>query len=180
MKSEKRASTFFVFIHLIVIFIFASCLSGRTTKESDSVVYIPNPVTKATPRQIMEGLGVEFLVPLNATDISYSIIADKIAQMSFIWINARCCARIQSTSQLEDISGMYYEWNKEEPCRIGWCDGVVKLLDKENSDESTGVCLWYDAAPGLMYSLSMEGNANVDNLTNLAQQIYKTTQKEVP
>ena len=72
-----------------------------------------------------------------------------------------------------DISGMYYDWTAtNDTWKVQHCDALNMSYISETEDDVM-VTLWYDAAPGLMYSLSAAGNdLNGLDLTVLADQIY--------
>jgi hypothetical protein len=83
-------------------------------------------------------------------------------------------AREQVTGDnAEDISGMYYDWTaKLDDCKVGYCDAQSMSYISETEDDVMAV-LWFDAAPGLMYSLSAVG-ADLNGLDPLAvaEQIF--------
>ena len=86
-------------------------------------------------------------------------------------------ARIKSADAFEDISGLYYDWADELPCVIGRCDGVCRRAITD--DGMTDVCLWYDALPGLMYSVSASGaDLNGFDIQAAAEQVYLPMQAE--
>lgn len=147
-------------------------------KKSGGSLAIPNPMKKSSDAELMELLGMSFAVPMKAEDIHYSIVADKMAQMDFTYNGHQCVARIRGSSQFEDISGFFYDWENEGVVRIGWCDGEVKY--NVVGDDVCGICLWWDAAPGLMYSLGMRTGATPELLQQLAEEVYVVTQGEVP
>lgn len=152
-----------------IYFIFLGIKNKDKTELS-----IPNPMSKASPEILINQLGVSFLVPQGAKDVSYHIISDKIAQMTFSIEDTKVSARIQPSNQFEDISGMYYNWTFQEDCNIGWCQG--KLFLTTSDKKNIGLCLWYDVVPGLMYSLSIDSNATKEQLIQLAHAVYKPAQ----
>jgi len=116
-------------------------------------VGLANPWEETTAGELARFPGVTFGVPEGAEDIDYLLLReDALAEMQFTWYDLRYCARIKPASAFEDISGLYYDWTHEMPCRIGWCEGVDRRFLGE--DEAVDVCLWYDAVSGLMYSVS--------------------------
>jgi hypothetical protein len=44
------------------------------------------------------------------------------------------------------------------------------------SDSAKGICLWYDAAPGLMHCVYMSANADIDTLAALADELFVPVQ----
>ncbi|MBR5672019.1 MAG: hypothetical protein IKX02_01090, partial [Spirochaetales bacterium] len=89
---------------------------------------MPNPVVESSFEEIQEKLGITFGIPKDAENIYYSIIAGDLAQMDFIWQEAECTARIKASTstELEDISGFYYEWDKEIELPVGYNSATAR------------------------------------------------------
>ena len=138
---------------IIALLLCVACVFGCQASSSQSE--LPNPMKESDPDEILEKLGVALLVPEGAEEVKYFIISDKTAEMQFRLNGSACTARIQAESELTDISGMYYDWSATENCSIGWCEG--KLMSASDGGNPVSCCLWYDAVPGLMYSLSVVG-----------------------
>ena len=159
-----------------VVVMICSCSSKKsftTGASRQAVVGMPNPIRESTQAEILELLGIAFAVPESASDIRYAIIANETAQVDFMWRNAKCTCRVQPSSELElkDISGFYYIWKNEADVQVGYNDAKAKWTTDE-SGESVGICIWWDAAPGIMYSVSMKKNASKENLVELANAVY--------
>lgn len=137
---------------------------------------LANPWEEMTAEQLTEAAGVSFGVPEGAENVVYRYLrSENLAEMQFTREGGAYCARIQplalKAGELADISGMYYEWEQEEEVTVGYCTGSLALArDGENMVER---CLWYDLAPGLMYSLTVT-EADVDglDLTAIAEQVF--------
>jgi hypothetical protein len=112
-----------------------------------------------------------------AGEVSYYIINDETAEMRFTMDTTRFTARIKPSAGFEDISGMYYDWTAtNDTWKVQHCDARTMSYISKTEDDAM-VTLWYDAAPGLMYSLSAAGNdLNGLDLPVLADQIYIPTQ----
>lgn len=137
-----------------------------------------NPWTDTTAEGIQQNLGLSFNEPEGAENTVYRMLEQQsIAEMQFDWAGAECTARIQPTAEFVDISGMHYEWSAQEDCWISWCEG--KILQTKSDDAEIALCLWFDAAPGLMYSLSASASSleNVDVL-QLSELVYLPAQGE--
>lgn len=147
------------------------CFAGL----AEDMMRTANPWTLTTAEELMQTLGVEFGVPEDAENVVYRMLeSENLAEMQFGWRDAEYSARIKPAAVFEDISGFYYRWNAEETCEIGWCEGRIM-----RTDEAT-VCLWYDAAPGLMYSVGTVAPADAEvDIRALAEMIYIPTQGEV-
>lgn len=114
---------------------------------------LANPWVETTAEGLMESQGVEFGIPEGATNVVYRMMEEpQMAEMDFTWEDLDYTARIAPTDGFEDISGLYYEWIDEMECTVDRCEGVVRrAMDEEMTVD---VCLWYDVATGLMYSVS--------------------------
>ena len=157
---------------LLLPFLLSLGCRKNQTELPDSVVGLPNPVVESTFKEIQDKLGVTFGIPKDAENTNYSIIADSLAQMNFIWQEAECTARIQASKsiELEDISGFYYEWDKVVELPVGYNTAIARwtIID----GQTIGICIWQDIVPGLTYSVSMRQNATLENLFILANAIY--------
>ena len=133
---------------------------------------MPNPIVESSSEEIQEKLGIKFGIPKDAENIYYSIIAGELAQMDFTWQKAECTARIKAstTTEQEDISGYYFEWDKEVELPVGYNSAKARwsVID----GQTVGICIWQDIVPGLTYSVSMKQNATLENLFILANAVY--------
>ena len=152
------------FLLLLPLFLLPGCKQKQ--------VEIRNPVVESSFEEIQEKLGITFGIPKDAENIFYSIIAGNLAQMDFTWQNSDCTARIKTSAstELEDISGFYYEWEKEVQLPVGYNSATARWI--ESDGETIGICIWQDIVPGLTYSVSMRQNATLENLFILANAVY--------
>ncbi len=94
-----------------------------------------------------------------------------MAEMTFMLNGAACTCRIWSTGApadgLRNISGMDYEWASEDTAVVAGNDAELYWIQGEQ-----GIALWYDDAPGLMYSLAVDAGASRDSLILLAKELY--------
>lgn len=108
--------------------------------------------TDSTAEEVMTAVGVRFNVPAEAENVSYRV-RESAAEMNFTVRGVEYAARIQPTASFENISDYAFEpWAIEDDCMVGWCDAKVMLAQADG--KIIALCLWYDAAPGLMYSVS--------------------------
>lgn len=140
---------------------------------------MPNPMRPSSAAEIEQTIGVRFAVPDGAADLRYTIIAGKTAQMDFNWHGAECTARIEPCGdiKLRDISGFYYEWKNKKVVRVGYNKAFVQWTEDEKGN-MVGICIWHDAAPGIMYSVSMKQLASPETLSELSNAIYIPMQGE--
>ncbi len=145
---------------------------------------LANPWTDLTAEQLEQASGVAFGVPEGAENVLYRYLpAEGLAEMQFTWNGGEYAARILPVAlqegQLMNISGMYFAWENEEAVTIGRCPGTIGQAQC-GSEDWAELCLWYDMAPGLMYSLSVS-TTDIDglDLTAIAEQVYIPMQGEV-
>ena len=138
-------------------------------------LYTANPWEDMTAEQLEAASGLRFTLPQDAENPAWRYMrSENLAEMWFTMNDGEYCARIQPMAPVEgemtDISGMYYTWENEEKVRIGDCDGTI--AQARDGDGWVERCLWYDAAKGLQYSLTVIA-ADVDglDLTAVAEQI---------
>ncbi|MBQ6215385.1 MAG: hypothetical protein IJJ67_08210 [Oscillospiraceae bacterium] len=164
---------------LIVLSLFAVfCSACGQAPQAEDNTGLPNPLKETDAEGIMQTLGLEFGVPEGAGEVSYYIINDETAEMRFTVDTARFTARIKPSAEFEDISGMYYDWTATDDTRkVQHCNARNMSYLSETEDDVM-VTLWYDTAPGLMYSLSaVDNDLNGLDLQVLANQIFIPVQE---
>ncbi len=149
---------------LIPLLLFCGCRKNQ--------VEMPNPIVESSFEEIQQKLGITFGIPKDAENIYYSIIAGNLAQADFNWQEAECTARVKASTstELEDISGYYYKWDKEVELPVGYNSATARwsVID----GQTVGICIWQDIVPGLTYSVSMKQNATLENLFILANAVF--------
>jgi hypothetical protein len=142
-----------------------------TIKAAEPAVSaLPNPVRESSPQEILDTLGVSFAIPDRALDARYFIIdADggALAQAIFTLDGAEITYRIRPGDKFEDISGVYETWTSTETVEINLLSGEASV-----NGAGQGICLWYDTAPGLMYSIYMSSGADIGALTAAANELF--------
>lgn len=141
-------------------------------------VQIANPWREVTADELMQTVGVRFGVPEGAENVMYMLLETQgLAEMQFMHQGVEYNARIVPAAEFTDISGAYYDWPGEEACEIGWCAG--KVMTAEDEGRTVSLCLWYDAAPGLMYSLFAAAPDGVQlDMLSIAAAVYIPAQDE--
>jgi len=158
-----------VFLCMALVF----CAPAAVYAQSAPVFW-----TDSTEEEIMNAVGVRFHVPAEAENLAYQI-GGSAAQMRFTLNGVNYTARIQPTGSFENISDLEFDpWAIEADCMIGWCEARAMMTQQD--DGIFALCLWYDAAPGLMYSVS----ACVDELRGLdiqraAESVFEPLQHDV-
>lgn len=145
---------------LCAAFIFGSAAAFDKTEKSagTSVIGMANPWTETDPAGLMETLGLQFDVPEGAEKVVYRMLeSDKLAEMQFELYGMPFTARIKPAgTELEDISGLYYDWEYEETMKGDFTRRWYQEEHKKthDGDDIVEVYLWFDIVPGLTYSLS--------------------------
>lgn len=154
--------------------ILAGC-GTKPVERSGATACIPSPLRETDPDGLMEQLGLRFGTVDNAENVMYFVVADTLGEMDFTVDGIDLCARVQPATEFTDISGMYYDFETEEDIAVGSCSG--KRLYHEGENESAEIILWFDTAPGIMYSLSGQGEdlSGID-FTAIAEQVYSPMQ----
>ena len=152
---------------LCLMMALALCLAG-------TALAIANPWVETTPSEIADAIGAAFGIPGGAEDIAYSLMPDSpLAEMRFTLDRMAYTARIQPAEAFVDISGLYYEWEAEAPCVIGFMEGLEQRAEIEPGGETIVLCQWYDSDMKLMYSLSATGTVPDDfDIIPVAAAIY--------
>ncbi len=119
---------------------------------------IANPWTITDKDGFAEKAGIDLNIPEDAANVVYSVMKDPdsgsiLGNVNFdigeLEYNVRC----QHTDELEDISGLYYDWESEEECTVSGCKGVRKTAEDENC--KVEVCQWFDDEAGVSYSVAV-------------------------
>ena len=151
--------------------------SGFVGYRMETDFQLANPWENVTQEELTQAAGVRFGVPEGAENILYRYLeSEGLAEMQFTLDGDEYCARIQPAAleagELMNISGMYFAWENEEEISVGSCRGTLAQA-QTGSEDWVELCQWYDAAPGLMYSLAVY-TTEVDglDLTAVAEQVY--------
>ena len=158
---------------LMLVCTLTACGESKT-EETPST--IPNPMVESDAEGVKQALGFELAVPEGAENVHYFIISDEMEELHFTLDGLDYVARLKASAEFEDISGMYYEWTDTQEDNIGSC--LYKFMRYCGDEGDVELCLWYDAAPGLMYSLSTS-DSSLDgfDITAIARQVYAPMQK---
>lgn len=140
---------------LIALMLFALFALPSSALAAETGIAQPDLFWYETDAEgVMESVGVRFGVPSDAENVVYRLPEDnRMAEMQFTLNGIAHVARIQPTAAFENISGVQYaEWAISDDCMIGWCEAQAMMT--RDGENIVALCLWYDAAPGLMYSVT--------------------------
>ena len=155
--------------------------SGFVGYSADGGIGLANPWVDMTEEELTQVAGLTLGVPEGAEDIVYRWLeSERLAEMQFKLDGDEFCARVKPAAlgegELMDISGMYFAWENEESVTIRYCHGSIAQA-KTGSEDWVELCLWYDAAPGLMYSLSVyTTEPDGLDLTAIAEMVFVPVQ----
>ena len=168
---------------LMFIFVFTACSgkpetnidlqSGQTDNltSSDFISGVVNPLVESDSNGIMQQLGFALCLPDGAENVKYFILSGDTEELRFTHNGLAYTARLKATAGSEDISGMYYKWTNTLDDELEGCK--CKMMRYNGDKGDIDVCLWYDAASGLMYSLTTS-DSSLDgfDITAMALQVY--------
>ena len=167
---------------VLVLMIAASLVSCKSkTNETAGApaesAAIANPMVETDEAGFVEKTGISLKVPKGATNVKYFVIDNTLGEMRFTLDGMEFTARAKSTAAFEDISGMYYTWDVEDDAKVDRCE--AKCRRHIGSDKTIDVICWFDAAPGISYSLSTEGK-DLDgfDIIAIAEQVFEPMQGE--
>ncbi len=131
------------------------------TDETEGYAGMANPWEETDAEGFVQTLGLELNVPEGAENVSCRMLKeDGLGEIGYILNGIDYIARIKASGSWEDISGLLYgnNWEKEEECKVDYCEGITRQV----KDETLGImiknCMWFDAVPGIMYSLTAEAD----------------------
>lgn len=162
---------------LIMILCVVFCLvlmTGCKTKEQKAG--LGNPWVETKSDGLITELGLDMDLPEGAEDAVYRVNkTEGLGEIKFKLNGMDFTARIKATPAFEDISGLYYTWEQEEPCKISWCEG--KILRAKDGENTVDACLWCDIVPGISYSLStIAPDLDGFDITAIAEEIFRPMQ----
>ena len=164
---------------LALVLSLALLLVGGAFAEGEA--QIANPWVELPQDKLTETTGLSLNLPEGAQDAVYRWMeSEQLVEMQFTLDGDEYCARVQPAALAEgevmNIAGMYFEWESEEEISIGHCPGTLSLAQADGEDW-VELCLWYDVAPGLMYSLSVyTTDPDGLDLTAVAEMVYEPMQ----
>lgn len=132
-----------------------------------------------TASQILRSTGLDVTVaPESAENVTYNAFFFEdltVAETTFVMDGITYAYRMAATLEIEedfaDISGMKGPFGQNAMGKVSWCD--AKLSFHEGGQ---GKIIWFDVAPGILYSLSVESGASADLLQRTAVQLFEPAQ----
>lgn len=159
-----------VLMSATVLFSLAACASQNKEAETaaaDSEMYISgmaNPWVDSDRAGVLEATGFDLAAPADAANIAYSYMPGTgMAQMNYTQNGSMWVIRVQPSDKLEDISGIYCEWNNIFETEVAGMEAIEYSYVSGTEDgfadstDCTRVINWYDAQNSAVYSLSVTG-----------------------
>lgn len=136
-------------------------------EPEEPLVGVPNPMEEyATLEELQDKIGMLIHIPYSAADPEYYLIAGELADVRYYYEAQPYQLRLKKTEALEDISGVYAEWDSVDTLTWEELEYSVSL-----SSDGTGLSQWYDAAAGYSYCIYMPENATKEALRDMTQSI---------
>ena len=155
-----------IILCIVCFCLFSVVMSGCGTindlkTEGKNIVGMTNPWTDIDAGQAAKAAGFAFAVPENADKTNFRILKAKdLVEMNFIISNAKCTARTRPSENMEDISGMFYDWEMERKSTILGLS-VNERFAKEGLKYISSF-LWHDQKKGRTYSMSCVCDGSVN------------------
>lgn len=164
-------------------------LQSDDSGESQDEVFVgmANPWQEGDKQSMLDATGIELDAPDGAEQVIYRYMTDgTMAELQFNYDGNDWTYRAQPAAEFTDISGMYYEWNEESDGEVSGRAAKFYAYSDASEDAETiddvnyvMVVNWFDAVPGIMYSLSAEGkDLNGMDIQVYAEDIFVPVQGE--
>ena len=166
----------------IAAMMMAATITGCGNKADGT--YIGNPWRECSEEEARENCEGLFKLPEEDLVCGWTIMdsaadPDKnvgpMVQLDFRYAGYDYSARAQQgVAETEDISGMYYDWNKEEDATLeNWGNIQAKIKYYDGEDEDARVITWYDSKIGTSYCLDVAGDDLGDlDITAVAENMH--------
>ena len=155
MSNLGKLLTFVIFLFSV----FSVGCKGNTEgqsfeqKRGNFIAGMPNPWTDIDAKAASEAAGFAFAVPENADKVIFRLLnSENLTEMDFYLHDTKCTARTKPSKGLEDISGMWYGWEKEKKSTVLGFPGKERFAKNDSNAVSSG--LWHNKKKGRTYSLS--------------------------
>lgn len=153
---------------------FAACAARPPAPgPTETAAQLPNPVVDVPDASAFSKLGVAIGAPQGAEDVSYSIIAGKIAQILFAYGGRGYTYRAAKTD--EDISGVYETFDDNMLSTVVDADGYsVEVTTRTiGGGENGALASWTCGAA--QYTLYTGDAANADDVAALSALLAAST-----
>ena len=201
-KFFMTASALVLAASMVVCF----CACGDKEAAQDEKADMPNPVHECeNADEIVKATGLDIDAPEGAEDVEFSYIeagddgAGPVAQVLFTLDGQEYCYRCKATDEISlcggdgteasseklhksleeqtnigaELAGIYCDWESAGTAKVGNREAVFGVSEGEE-----GFVAWLDTAPGILYSLSVDKNADRQMLLSVAEKCFVPMQEE--
>ena len=175
---KKRLVTF------IIAAMGLTLIACGSKEEIYENTWIANPWVDSNRAEVLEATGFDMVAPEGSVNVIYSYMpSEGMAQMNYNFDNVMWVYRIKPTETLEDISGIYLEWNYTGETKVAGMDAMEYsyVSGEQEGDyidnlDCTRVVNWFDAKNKVTYSLSvMGGDLNGMDTNVFAEDLFYLT-----
>lgn len=132
-----------------------------------------------TASQILRATGLDVTVaPKAAENITYNAfllngltVAETTFQIGGVTYTYRMAGTMELQEEFEDISGQDGPYQQIATGKVFWCRAKLSF-----NEDGQGKILWFDLAPGILYSLTMDSGATKEALLDMANSLFEPTQ----
>ena len=147
-------------------------LSKAASEEAaPEAASVANPMrSAASEEELQTELGIRIAAPSDASDKSFYIITNKVAQIDYTDTDGRRCTYRASAGEGQDISGIYYELRDEEELDIEGISVSLGFADISEPETASAALLEW-SMEGSSYSLWIEGCESRDEASAEASEL---------
>lgn len=132
-----------------------------------------------TASQILRATGLDVTVaPKAAENITYNAfllngltVAETTFQIGDVTYAYRMAGTMELLEDFEDVSGQDGPYQQIAAGKVFWCRAKLSF-----NEDGQGKILWFDLAPGILYSLTMDSDASEEALLDMANSLFEPTQ----
>ena len=132
-----------------------------------------------TASQILRATGLNVTVaPKAAENITYNAfllngltVAETTFQIGGVTYAYRMAGTMDLQEEFDDISGQDGPYQQIAAGKVFWCRAKLSF-----NEDGQGKILWFDLAPGILYSLTMDSDASEEALLDMANSLFEPTQ----
>lgn len=181
-------------ISLLMALVLSMSLVFAGCGDKESSTGMPNPMTEVDEQGLIDATGIDMPAPEGAEDVQYFVIEGSdmtMGEMRFTLDGKSAYLRSVPTDLTSffpentdednppdptevglqgDISGLNYEWERMAGVEVCGRSAYCQLKD------DIGYIAWIDIAPGILYNLGMEKDADEKILVELAEKAFKPIQ----
>ena len=158
---------------LALIFCLGMTACGSQSQEADTQeTGTPNPMVEVSHDEMVEATTVDIDAPADATDVKYFTIDNgegnfKTAHVAFKYNDKSFFYRgTAGLIEITDETGLYGDWTETKEVNVAYNVATLEI-----ADDCAGM-YWYDAVPGVNYSLGCEEATTEDEMVTLANEIF--------